>query len=317
MVMVNTMTAIDIANSVRTAEEDLGTVEHTGVIYLLVNTVNGMMYVGQTVNYKRRMGTYSNPQADTHIIRAIRKYGWDNFKSIILHSNVPVEDLDALERYCIWLWDTYHNGYNMTLGGGGKRGYVWSEESRAKAGATQRAKYARGEHHMQNPEIAAKAAAKRSATHRAKATRGEHHTQRPEVKAKIKSTHLARVARGEHNMQDPEVRAKACATHRAKAARGEHQSQRPEVKAKIKATHLARVARGEHPMHNPEIAAKNSASKKAMYADPARRTQKIAKSKLTRANNDRRKLEDAGHVFMLDGLEDVTHEDIIADGIVK
>ena len=62
---------------------------------------------------------------------SIRKHGWHNFKVEILVDNVPEEDLDNLEDYYIELKDTlYPNGYNLTKGGGGIRGYRFTPEQR-------------------------------------------------------------------------------------------------------------------------------------------------------------------------------------------
>ncbi|MBQ8992585.1 MAG: hypothetical protein IJ085_00355, partial [Turicibacter sp.] len=54
---------------------------------------------------------------------AIHKWGWDAFKPTILFDNIDSkEELDRLERLCIGLYDSYNNGYNSTLGGGGSLG---------------------------------------------------------------------------------------------------------------------------------------------------------------------------------------------------
>ena len=62
---------------------------------------------------------------------AVKKYGWNNFIYGIIET-VDVEQLDYKEIHYIHFYNTYKNGYNMTMGGGGKRGYNLSEETRQK-----------------------------------------------------------------------------------------------------------------------------------------------------------------------------------------
>ena len=50
------------------------------------------------------------------IKRAIRKYGVDKFKITELEK-CEEKNLDEREVYYISLYNSYHNGYNMTEGG--------------------------------------------------------------------------------------------------------------------------------------------------------------------------------------------------------
>lgn len=51
-----------------------------------------------------------------YIKRAIHKYGKDKFR-ISLLEEVPIEKLNEREKYWIAYYDSYNNGYNLTLGG--------------------------------------------------------------------------------------------------------------------------------------------------------------------------------------------------------
>lgn len=51
------------------------------------------------------------------IHQAIRKYGEDSFEWSIIDQAYSQEDLDEKEIYWIDYYDSYRNGYNMTLGG--------------------------------------------------------------------------------------------------------------------------------------------------------------------------------------------------------
>ena len=63
---------------------------------------------------------------------AIRKYGWHNIKWEILEKVDSWELAQKREIFFISELDTYRNGYNMTLGGDGHRGFKQSEETKLK-----------------------------------------------------------------------------------------------------------------------------------------------------------------------------------------
>lgn len=79
------------------------------------------MYIGQTTKtLEQRIKNHKNSMVsgkDTHIYRAMRKYGWENFEfCVIVHANSQ-DVLDELEAYYIKKYDTIKNGYNMAPGG--------------------------------------------------------------------------------------------------------------------------------------------------------------------------------------------------------
>ena len=63
---------------------------------MLKNNLNGKVYIGQTVDYYRRMNEYKNRKSSSTksskyvIMQEIEKYGFDNFESSIL-KNVIVK----------------------------------------------------------------------------------------------------------------------------------------------------------------------------------------------------------------------------------
>ena len=103
-----------------------------GCIYLITNPFNGKVYVGQTIDYKRRMKTHekSGKNSKQYFSRAIHKHGWENFTKEILIDDVPEEDLDNLEINYIAFYESFNRekGYNRTKGGGGTSGYTFTEE---------------------------------------------------------------------------------------------------------------------------------------------------------------------------------------------
>lgn len=111
-----------------------------GIIYKYTSP-SGKVYIGQTINEKDRRKhfliqklSYGGIKIDT----ARTKYGPENFKYEILeqrfynNKKTAAKELDILESYYIGLYDTYRNGYNMTLGGGTTIGLKFTEEQKEK-----------------------------------------------------------------------------------------------------------------------------------------------------------------------------------------
>lgn len=97
----------------------------TGFIYKITNKVNGMAYIGQTrytVEFRWRQHQHNKDNAYFH--SAIRKYGVENFTVETLEE-CDVDSLNSREIYYIAKYNTFSgNGYNLTVGGGGKRKIV-------------------------------------------------------------------------------------------------------------------------------------------------------------------------------------------------
>lgn len=93
-----------------------------GRIYIIKNTVNSKVYIGQTkVSIKLRFQNHlsaARKGKDYVIGKAIRKYGEDKFY-IELLEECPVEELNKKEIYWILFFDSTNNkhGYNMSVGG--------------------------------------------------------------------------------------------------------------------------------------------------------------------------------------------------------
>ena len=93
-----------------------------GKIYLISNEINHKLYVGQTVlSLNKRFNGHccyskTDKSVNMYIKRAIHKYGKDKFH-IELSEECPVELMHEREKYWIKFYDSYNNGYNLTLGG--------------------------------------------------------------------------------------------------------------------------------------------------------------------------------------------------------
>lgn len=94
-------------------------------IYKIENLKNNLVYIGQSVNIKKRWAkhlstsqnsndkSYNNP-----LYRAIRKYGLENFSFEIIEE-CSINELNEKEKYWIAYYNSFFKGYNLTLGGDG------------------------------------------------------------------------------------------------------------------------------------------------------------------------------------------------------
>ncbi len=94
----------------------------TGYIYKITNTVNGKVYIGQTIQdpqirfkahaYELNRGVKKNRKFQN----AWNKYGEESFEfSVVLECDE--KDLNEKEREYIQKYDSFEHGYNATIGG--------------------------------------------------------------------------------------------------------------------------------------------------------------------------------------------------------
>ena len=97
--------------------------ENVGKIYIIRNTVNDKVYIGQTIHTlqtrfrQHQKCAKNNDSRFRKICCAMNKYGADNFYIELIQDNIPLENLDEKEIYYIKQYNSYENGYNATAGG--------------------------------------------------------------------------------------------------------------------------------------------------------------------------------------------------------
>ena len=92
-----------------------------GIIYKITNKVNNKSYIGQTrYTIEFRWKQHQHKKDNTYFHNAIHKYGVENF-SIEILEECNIEDLNQKEIFYIAKYDTFKNGYNLTIGGDGNR----------------------------------------------------------------------------------------------------------------------------------------------------------------------------------------------------
>lgn len=108
-------------------------------VYKHTNEVNGKVYIGIThysdPNKRWKNGLGYKPYGKnsvSHLYHAIQKYGWDKFKSTILHSNLNYEEACNKEIELIKEYNSTNNecGYNKHPGG--SNGVPLTEEAKRK-----------------------------------------------------------------------------------------------------------------------------------------------------------------------------------------
>lgn len=89
------------------------------IIYKTTNLIDGKFYIGKSIkddpNY---LGS------GLKLVRAIKKYGRQNFKKEILERCESVEQLNEREKYWIKATNAQKDGYNIALGGNGGDTYT-------------------------------------------------------------------------------------------------------------------------------------------------------------------------------------------------
>ena len=90
-------------------------------IYKITNSVNGKVYIGQSINISLRWEKERKGKSNDHLRNAFKKYGLDKFEfSIIAECGEP--ELNELEIYWIKHYDSTCNKYGYNKDAGGSKG---------------------------------------------------------------------------------------------------------------------------------------------------------------------------------------------------
>lgn len=93
-------------------------------VYIHTNKINGKKYIGQTCRSKPEYrwnkngsGYYRQP----YFYGEILEYGWSNFDTEIIGSNLTLDEANDLEKSLIEKFETTNKdkGYNINSGGSG------------------------------------------------------------------------------------------------------------------------------------------------------------------------------------------------------
>lgn len=88
-------------------------------VYKITNKINNKVYIGQTIRpveqrFHRHIADALSNRLDTHLARAIRLYGKDNFSFEIIDQASTQEELTEKEYFWIEKYNSTSEGYNET-----------------------------------------------------------------------------------------------------------------------------------------------------------------------------------------------------------
>ena len=107
-------------------------------IYMITNKINGKKYVGQSKDVEFRWKQHIKDSKhkklkSRYLYRSFNKYGIENFTLDIIEKDILIEKVNEREIFWINYYNTYApNGYNLTLGGEGVKGRVFSKEEKER-----------------------------------------------------------------------------------------------------------------------------------------------------------------------------------------
>ena len=115
------------------------------IIYKITNLLDKKIYIGQTQRtLEERMKEHCRNRRKSYIYNAIKKYGIENFSAEVIETCETVEELNEREIFWIKFFDCKRpNGYNLTDGGEGCRGYIVTAETRKKISESHKGKCGR------------------------------------------------------------------------------------------------------------------------------------------------------------------------------
>ncbi len=114
------------------------------IIYKSENKLNGQVYIGKTIlslENRRQEHIYTvGRHKNTYFHNAIRKHGIDNFEWSVLTETDSESKLNALEKFYIMAYRKMGLIYNLTDGGEGSSGRIYSEETKKKMSDSHKGK---------------------------------------------------------------------------------------------------------------------------------------------------------------------------------
>lgn len=153
-------------------------------IYIILNTKDGKVYIGQAQSIRRRWGDHKSDlnrgkHRNTHLQRAWNKYGVTAFKFQILEY-CPVEQLDEREKHHIAIYKGRGLAYNTSNGGQGTSGVIPNAETRQKLSDARKGE----KNHNFGKTF--------SAEHRQKLS-DSHKNPSPEIRQKMINSHKGKI----------------------------------------------------------------------------------------------------------------------------
>lgn len=110
----------------------LAKVKKEYIVYMHKNKINGKVYVGITKQKPKNRWNYGNGYLNSgHFIKAIRKYGWNNFEHIILYEKLTLFEAEQKEIELIAKYKSNNQKYGYNIENGGHCN-IMTEETKDK-----------------------------------------------------------------------------------------------------------------------------------------------------------------------------------------
>lgn len=109
-----------------------------GCVYLIRNTLNDKLYIGQTrrsLAERWREHWWGREKGTSALQRAIKKYGVSAFELSVLHRSDSPEDLSRAEAFCIFVFRSSLRGYGYNLTTATRGAPFFNEETRRRRSA--------------------------------------------------------------------------------------------------------------------------------------------------------------------------------------
>jgi group I intron endonuclease len=95
------------------------------IIYKITNSINGKVYIGQTIQKNPKMRWYDHQAkarcgVNQPLFNAIRKYSVDSFTWEVIDQANSLEELNKLEEQYVKQYNSIDEGYNIREAGGNK-----------------------------------------------------------------------------------------------------------------------------------------------------------------------------------------------------
>lgn len=103
-----------------------------GIVYLAQNKLNGKCYIGKTtktLNRRKAQHLYDAKHRNSYFNNAIQKYGIKSFVWEVIDVCKEEPMLNKLEKFYIFIFNSFENGYNLTKGGEGISGWKHSSDT--------------------------------------------------------------------------------------------------------------------------------------------------------------------------------------------
>lgn len=184
--------------------------EYVGYVYETINLKNNKIYIGQKNKDSIDKNYFGSGKL---ILKAIKKYGKDNFVLEMLCWKKTAKELDEAERFFIKAYDSTNKniGYNISLGGQtgfmkgchhtqeakermseGRKGMVFTEEHKRKIGESGKGKHPKTLTEEWKRRIGLAGIGNKSRTGMPSPTKGIPHTE--EAKARMSKSHMGQPA---------------------------------------------------------------------------------------------------------------------------